>query len=268
MTWQFVDTGPRRGAFNMEYDEFLAQRMVEGEGNPTVRVYGWDPFAISLGYHQSETEIDVDRCRKDGVDVVRRPTGGRAIFHARELTYGVVMPTDGKSVSETYEYISRALLAALSILGIKADVADGNVSLLEFYKSDLAVLCFASASRSEIQYEGKKIIGSAQRRYVSPGDRRRTVLLQHGSLLLGRDHRRLAEYVRLTNAASLDNLNRVLDAKTTEVETILGRTVSFDEAADAVRKGFETAWGIRFADKKKTMDHDSIIAANIATSTH
>ena len=91
MNWRFENTGTSSGVFNMEYDEALARTLMDGSGNPTIRVYGWQPYAISLGWNQSLDEIDVERTKSEGVDVVRRPTGGRAILHANELTYSVVM---------------------------------------------------------------------------------------------------------------------------------------------------------------------------------
>lgn len=100
MTWRFLNTGFRRGKFNMEFDEYLAGRLLEGKGSPTLRVFGWSPYAVSLGYHQSEDEIDLQRCAEEGIDVVRRPTGGRAILHAHEVTYSVVMPGAGRKIMD------------------------------------------------------------------------------------------------------------------------------------------------------------------------
>jgi lipoate-protein ligase A len=236
----FVNTGMRRGKFNMEFDEHLARRLVKGSGSPTVRVYGWKPYALSLGYHQSDQDIDIVRCQADGIDVVRRPTGGRAIFHAQELTYSVVIHSKGKSVAQVYALIGEALLRALEHLGVEAEMSNASLNFSELYSDPLrrtSVSCFANTSRSEIQYKGKKLIGSAQRRY---GD----VVLQHGSLLLGPEHRRLAEYISDSRARAI--LETVLEEKTIEVESILQRPVSFDEAAEAVRRGFESAWGIGF----------------------
>lgn len=247
--WRFVNTGYRRGKFNMQYDEYLAQRLSEGKGTPTVRVFGWKPYAISIGFHQREGEIDLRRSEEDGIDVVRRPTGGRAILHAHELTYSVVMFSEGRSVMETYEYISRALIAALRYLGVKAELSRGNVHFSDFYKEDIAVSCFTSSSRYEVQYEGKKIIGSARRRYISPHSDSGGVLLQHGSLLLGPQHRRLADYISLSSLRTQEVIRHMLDHTTTEVETILQRKVSFDEATVAIRRGFEEAWGINFVEE-------------------
>lgn len=257
VNWRFVNTGHRRGSFNMEYDEYLARRLLEGRGEPTVRVYGWEPYAISLGYHQREDEIDHERCAVDGIDIVRRPTGGRAILHAHELTYSVLMYPEGRSVAQSYEYIGEALVLALRYLDVNAEMSKINLNFSEMYSDGSSISCFASTSRSEIQYRGKKIIGSAQRRYSSPDAKRGTVLLQHGSLLLGPQHRRFVEYI--VNPRTQAVLQTVLEHKTTEVESILQRPVSFDEAVEAVQKGFEDAWGIGFVEEEVEPDAQSIV---------
>ena len=82
MNWQFENTGIRSGVFNMDYDIALARALVNGTGSTTIRVYGWQPFALSLGWNQSMDEIDLAKASASGMDVVRRPTGGRAILHS------------------------------------------------------------------------------------------------------------------------------------------------------------------------------------------
>ena len=245
MMWKFVNTGLRRGAFNMEYDEYLAKRLLEGNGSPTVRVYGWEPYAISLGYNQKEHEVDIERSRAEGIDIVRRPTGGRAILHAHELTYSVVMFTEGRSVMETYAFISKGLVTALHFLGVDAEISPGDVNFSELYKPEAATSCFASTSRYEVHYRGKKIVGSAQRRYGP-------VLLQHGSLLLGTQHRQLAQY--MVSPRKREIIQTVLQHRTIEVETILGRPVFFREVVEAVRKGFETAFEVECNDQGEVVE--------------
>src|SRR5512135_3130593 len=94
--WQCVDTGRQTGAYNMEFDESLARQLLSGDGAQTLRFFRWKPWAISLGYNQDDAVVDSAMCSRDGIDVVRRPTGGRAILHAEELTYSVVMRTRHK----------------------------------------------------------------------------------------------------------------------------------------------------------------------------
>jgi lipoate-protein ligase A len=242
---RFINTGLRSGKFNMEYDELLATRLAEGKGTPAIRVFGWSPFTISLGFHQNEREIDLRRCEELGIDVVRRPTGGRAILHGHELTYSVVMFAEGRSVLQVYEYISRALVQSLHHLGINAGLCRVTPGSSTPNAVD-AISCFASTSKFEIQFQGKKIIGSAQRRYASLLPAGDAVVLQHGSMLLGSTHRDLTGFIPGLTPRARELMQRTFEHRTTEVESILRRKVSFEEAAQAVRLGFERAWDITF----------------------
>jgi lipoate-protein ligase A len=242
MNWRFENTGLRSGVFNMEYDESLAQALVDGAGNSTIRVYGWQPFAISLGWNQSVNEIDLSKTSAAGIDVVRRPTGGRAILHANELTYSVVMFVNGKNVLTVYEDISRALIAGLQELGAPVTIEKSQPHFPSLYRDTSAIACFSSAGRYEIKCDGKKLVGSAQRRYaVADGEE---VVLQHGSILLGSEHKKIVDFLNIPSEEHRIALRRELDEKTTELSTVLNRTVIFDETADAILNGFRKAWSI------------------------
>ncbi len=241
MNWVFLNTGLRTGAWNMWFDERLAGDNARLGGAPLLRVFGWKPHAISLGFNQQEGDFDREKLRAAGIDIVRRPTGGRAILHAHELTYSVIMPSQGKGAREIYHYLSRGILAGLTGLGIPAAVAPADEHPPVRREDPLAIPCFSTATRSEIQVHGKKIVGNAQRRY---GD----VILQHGSFLLGGEHRRISEYLAPHIQQSRAVIDEHLLARTTEAESVLGRPVSFDEAAESFREGFRNAFGIAFED--------------------
>lgn len=240
--WQFLNTGFHSGSYNMCVDELLADALLRGGGFPTLRVYGWAPHALSLGYHQPLADIDAGRCAAYGIDVVRRPTGGRAILHADELTYSVVMAAEGRSVSSVYAEVSRALVAGLQSLGANVDFVSSQLDFGRLYRSSSSIPCFSSSSRYEIQHKGRKLVGSAQRRYTSAGGSE--VVLQHGSILLGPGHQRLAELVDTQDLEFRRTLRRILGVRTTDLASVLGREVSFDEVAGAIRRGFEEAWNI------------------------
>jgi lipoate-protein ligase A len=242
MNWRFENTGVRSGVFNMEYDEALARALVEGTGNPTIRVYGWQPFAISIGWNQSIDEIDVNKTSAAGIDVVRRPTGGRAILHANELTYSVVMRVHNKNVLTVYEDISRALVAGLQELGAPVAIEKSQPHFPSLYRSASAVACFSSTGRYEIKCKGRKLVGSAQRRYAA-GDGEE-VVLQHGSILLGSEHKQIVDFLNLPSEEQRIALLQELDEKTTELSTVLNRVVNYDKTADAILQGFRKAWFI------------------------
>ena len=244
--WQFLNSGFHPGQYNMHVDELLAERLAAHEGSPTLRVYGWKPYAISLGYNQRDNDFDEERCTTHGIDIVRRPTGGRAILHAEELTYSVTMFSRGENINDAYREISRALISGLHLLGADVQYAMASPNLPQFYRSRTSIPCFASSTRYEIQYRGKKLVGSAQRRFAASGGDE--VVLQHGSILLGPVHRRLSEFVRAESEEIRAALRESLETKTTELDSVLGRNVSFDEVALALRKGFERTWNILFTE--------------------
>ena len=242
MNWRFENTGEHSGVFNMEYDVTLARALVNGTGNPTIRVYGWQPFAISLGWNQSMNEIDLDKTASAGIDVVRRATGGRAILHAKELTYSVVMQVHGKNIQTVYEDISRALVAGLRDLGADISIEKSQPHFPSLYRTASAAACFSSTGRYEIKCGGKKLVGSAQRRYSAAEGTE--VVLQHGSILLGSEHKQIVNFLNVPSEEHRCALRQELDEKTTDLSAVLHRVVHYDEAAEAVLQGFRHAWSI------------------------
>ncbi|MEW6750278.1 MAG: lipoate--protein ligase family protein [Candidatus Latescibacterota bacterium] len=190
-SWRLLDTGVGSGARNMAVDDALARLMAAGAGEPVLRLFAWDPPAISFGYGQDPArQVDLERCARAGVDLVRRPTGGRAVLHWEELTYSVICPDShprlGGPVEETYRSIGECLVAGLRRLGVNASLERVSGPSGTSHQQRVTAPCFSSTARWEIKCRGRKLIGSAQRRLDG-------VILQHGSLLLGPAHRRLPE---------------------------------------------------------------------------
>lgn len=239
--WRLLVTRGFDGATNMAVDEALAVS-AKAEDAPILRFFDWRPWAVSLGFHQDPAEIDLARCQAEGVDVVRRPTGGRAILHAEELTYSVVVPKGHPSysagISKTYRIISEALQRGLQKLGLPVSFAPARRHSPDFRARRKDVPCFASSARFEIQVDGKKLVGSAQRHYPS-------ALLQHGSILVGPAHLALADF---TVGTDLERqwLKRFLAARTVCLNELAGTPLNFDEVADAVRTGFAEVFGADF----------------------
>jgi lipoate-protein ligase A len=233
-----------KGAFNMEYDETHARTLVAGGGFSVLRIYGWNPPAISLGYHQSLDEIDVQKCKEAGLDIVRRPTGGRAILHSDEVTYTVVMVAPRSNVLSVYNQISEALVCGLRKLGVAVTLAKSQPHFPSLYRTSSATVCFTSSARYEIQVDGKKLVGSAQRRFAR--NEQEDVVLQHGSILLGADHKRITEFLNIKDEQARVQISKELDEKTCDLSSVMGRTVTFEEVAGAVKEGFGEAWGITF----------------------
>jgi lipoate-protein ligase A len=250
MRWRFLNTGAQAGAYNMALDAAMAQSRVTNA--PALRVFKWQPDCISLGYHQNADEIDLAKCRQAGIEVARRPTGGRAILHAQELTYSVVIPTTHEWFKilplDLYRQLSEAIAAGLRQLGAEVDFAPGEKLHVE--GRPLRMACFASAARNELTAAGKKIVGSAQRRF-------RQGILQHGSILLDTAHEQLPEFLTGDETGRAIERRR-LKNHTTTLRQVCGRLVDFEEAALALRRGFAEALGIDFINDAITDEEHQI----------
>lgn len=240
MKWIFLNTGFQTGTYNMEVDVLLTRQFAE-QGIPIFRVYGWKPFTISVGYHQSLDVFDLAKVRQAGVNIVRRPTGGGAIFHAEELTYSVVMNIGKCSLREIYFFVNKGLVEGVRQLGIPAELSGQNNNLRTATIPLSVTPCFSSFAKYEIQVNGKKIVGSAQRRY---GD----IVLQQGTFLLGPQHQRITSFI-LAADEERDKMHEYLLSHAVDAATWLGRSVSFAEASAAIKSGFEIAHGIKFTEE-------------------
>jgi lipoyl(octanoyl) transferase len=177
-TWRLIQDEARSGAWNMALDEALWESVIAGVSGPTLRLYAWREPTISLGRFQQADGIDEAERQRRGFGLVRRPTGGRAVLHDRELTYCVVAPESAlgaRGVTATYCRIQSALREGLRALGVTAEVIPGTERGRAAHAS-----CFALATPADGVVAERKLIGSAQAR-------RRGVILQHGSLLLDQD---------------------------------------------------------------------------------
>jgi len=243
-TWRLlIDAAPRSGAANMAVDQAIAEAAAAGESLPTVRFYRWQPPAVSLGRHQPLAEIDADAAAARGYEVVRRPTGGRAILHIDEFTYSVAAPESeprmAGGVMDAYLRISNALTLGLQTLGVAADKAPGSVRV----GKDVSAACFEAPSAYEITAGPRKLMGSAQ-------SRRAGYVLQHGSLPLVGDITRLIDVLAL-DADAADALRRDLAARACTLAQALAVTeespvLAYPQVAAAMRQGFERALNLQF----------------------
>jgi lipoate-protein ligase A len=212
MIWRILLDGRLSGARNMAVDAAILKAVEAGESPPTLRFYGWTPWCVSLGHFQKpEREIDAAALRERGWDFVTRPTGGRAVLHAEELTYSILARRDEAPWCETlagsYELIGSSWAAALDGFGL--DMVRGTSGMSNEYAplregDSPAPPCFASSARSELAFGARKVVGSAQRRT-------REAFVQHGSIPVTPDHERLVEVLPL-DAAGREEYLRVLRA--------------------------------------------------------
>ena len=238
--WRLIiEREARTGAWNMALDEAIMDAVAAGEALPTLRFYAWEPPCLSLGKRQPLDGVDLARCRADGVDVVRRATGGFAILHTDELTYSIaIRPNDPRSdgaILDAYRKLSQGLMAGLRLLGATPEmnpVVPGGVH-------NASAACFEVPSAYEIVMAGRKLIGSAQAR---PAGR----VLQHGSLPLVGDIARVARYLAYEREDERASLAQHLRERATTARDALGRAVSYDEAAEAMARGFAAALNLTY----------------------
>lgn len=240
-TWRLIKTNPSSGAWNMAVDEAILEAIGRADIPPTLRLYAWEPACLSLGYAQSFSDVDHNLVTANGWQVVRRITGGRAILHTDELTYSVIGPQDeprlAGSVIESYQRLSQALLMALSLLDLPVEAARKENNTRN--STSPAPICFEVPSHYEITAAGKKLIGSAQAR-------KKAGVLQHGSLPLYGDLSRIAQVLAFPDEAQRQDAAQRLLRRATTVESVLGRNVSWNEAASAFREAFKTALNLNF----------------------
>lgn len=216
----------------MAIDEALMEGMVKSANpQPVLRFYGWNPATLSLGYAQSYLkEVDVDACRESNIDVVRRPTGGRAVLHQYELTYSVIAPETEEhvkgSIIESYLKLSEPLLRGLQAVGVPAEMA------VKAHSSQTGTAaCFDAPSWYELVVAGKKLVGSAQ-------TRRNGILLQHGSIILHFDVELLFRLLKTPNKEVRQRLLTGFKAKACALDEVWSYPVTHDELERGICTGF------------------------------
>jgi len=193
---RILETGNNTGAWNMAVDEFLLYNCKE----PILRIYGWSKPCISIGYFQNIDEVNYKKCNENNVDVVRRITGGGAVFHDMELTYSFVTKNFPESIIKSYEEISEVIIQALKILGLDAKFSPLN----------------------DVTVNGKKVCGNAQ-------TRKNNTLLQHGTILLEVDVEKMFSLLNVP-------IEKISDKKISDVkDRVAGISKTFDQVSDALK---------------------------------
>ena len=219
-----LETGYNNAALNMAIDEALIENIGDA---PILRIYGWRPAAVSIGYFQSiREEVDLEKCSKIGVDVVRRLTGGGAVLHETELTYSFITKQYPQNIMESYRWICETIVISIKRLGFDASFVPLN----------------------DIVVKGKKVSGSAQ-------TRRKGVLLQHGTLLLDVDVDKMFCVLKVPSEKFKDKI--IKDVKE-RVTSLAGTT--FEEMASSLKTSFATKFDAKLL--ADTMSTEEINHAN------
>ena len=260
-TWRLiVEREPRTAAENMALDEAIMDGVAAGDVSPTLRFYQWAPPGLSLGKRQPLSGVYLAACARDGVDVVRRATGGFAILHTDELTYSVATTPDDPraagAILDAYRSLSRGLLAGLRRLGVPAEMNP----VIPGGTHNASAACFEVPSAYEITAGEYKLIGSAQTR---PAGR----VLQHGSLPLHGDIARVVAYLAFESEAEREALAAHLRERAITLSALLGRPVQFAEAAGALGAGFADALNLELVPGAITADEARAAEAKLPEKT-
>ncbi len=243
--WRLI-TEPdfRDGQNNMALDSAILEAVSSGLQPPTLRLYGWRPMCLSLGYGQRIRDVDMARLDDKGWHLVRRPTGGKAILHGDELTYSLSLPIDhalaGGGVVGSYRRISRGLLQALQVLGLTAQSEHQGAALADEIRG---AVCFELSSHYEITVNQRKLIGSAQLR-------RKLGILQHGTIPLCGDIGRICEVLNFDSPQARQVQRRKLRLHAVTLAEVMAAAPAWDEVAVAVASGFRQAFDVEMMPAK------------------
>lgn len=242
-TWRVMIDNEADGAWNMALDEAIAACAGDGKSPPTLRLYRWSPGCLSLGRAQPFSDINLSGVEENGWQIVRRPSGGRAILHIDELTYSFAAPLENPLFSggilESYQRIANGLIDFLNRLGISADM---NHLPPASSKDEQNPICFEVPSQYEITWHGKKIIGSAQARKGNQ-------VLQHGSIPVFGDITRIVDGLNYPNKAAKHEAQSAMVNRAVTLKEAAGRDFSWQELMDAFLEaqafvnGLSLSWG-------------------------
>ena len=236
--WRLLLHPQKPGDWHMAADVVLARRIGEGRSLATFRLFTWESPTISIGHNQRPDALDLDACARDGIRVVRRPTGGRALLHCDEITYSAIFPVTSSlydpQLLANYEKISGILRSALEPFSVSFDQKKEGESESSYANSEL---CFARALSYELTVGGKKLVGSAQRRWQK-------AVLQHGSILLGPCHEKMGAYLNLPSEEREEEIQRLRES-TTFLKRFYVGPISLEEFSVHIRKSVEAKYAIQ-----------------------
>lgn len=241
----------------MAIDEAILQVMAQSTDKiPVLRFYGWKPATLSLGYAQSfSKEVDVQACKEAGIDIVRRPTGGRAILHQYELTYSVIAREADQHVNgtvmESYLKISQALLHGFKSVGIPAEMAQSKLANAE------SAACFDAPSWYELVVDGRKLVGSAQ-------VRKDGILLQHGSIMLHLDAELLFKVIQFSSEKMRERQLISFKKKACALDEVWTKPVSREELEEALCQGFKQVMEISLRESGLTSQEKDLAGSLVS----
>jgi lipoate-protein ligase A len=260
--WRLIIEENNNAYYNMAVDEAIMKIHSQGDTPPTLRFYGWQPAALSLGYFQQlKKEVDLEKCQDKGINLVRRLTGGRAILHKQELTYSIIIHENynllADSIEKSYQQISSGLVAGLNQLGVKAELK--AVERGKKAPRGHSAACFDAPSWYEVILNNKKLIGSAQRR-------RKNTILQHGSLPLDDSSEEIFELLNYSSEIDRKKARRIFKSKSTNLKKA-GYKLKRRQLIDALSSGLAEKLGLTFEESSLT-DKEIELAYKLAKNKY
>jgi lipoate-protein ligase A len=231
--WRLLPVIGGDGFFQMALDHALLASAAPQESRPTLRFYHFEPPALTIGRFQPLRHVNLDACARRGIDVVRRPTGGKAILHRDDFTYSLIVPPSAgmsDSVEESYAMICRGIIGALALLGVEAALVPRTP-----YRLDSLHACFSSPAAADLAVNGRKLCGSAQ-------TRKNGSILQHGTLLNLDNGPLLFELLAYPEQESEERRREY--ARTCTCLEQLGINAGWENIAAAFVAGFENAFNV------------------------
>lgn len=239
------------GEWNMANDVAISEEIGKGHSPTTIKIYGWSIPTLSLGKHQKDSSIDKTFLKNHNFGLVRRPTGGRAVLHNKEITYLFSISSKDerlpRNVIQSYMKISEGLTMALKALGVNCDVQKNKK---EAISKDI---CYDSPSLYEVTIDGKKLIGSAQYRNEK-------YILQHGSIPNQFDYRDYVDSFKIKNKKQMISH---LQKNVADIREYLGRNLSYDEFANEIKKSFSIIFNEDIEFGKITSEELKITKSNL-----
>jgi lipoyl(octanoyl) transferase len=246
MRFRFWNSGANCGAYHMAVDRVLYRRLEAGQSDPLIRIYTWEPWCVTLGYsQQAERELNLSALEDRHWNWALRPTGGRAVLHGDEFTYTVAASAKSAPWCEnrdtSYAKIGAALRQLVGELGAKTDLARGDTAVLGAASMALSSAstsgpsraCFASTSRLELTWSGRKLVGSAQRRG-------RSGFVQHGSMPLKDSFLTLVDVLPLADDAKAA-YQEDMRQHAVSLGMVLNRDIEYKDVADHALAAFSQA---------------------------
>ncbi|MCH6567311.1 MAG: lipoate--protein ligase family protein [Nitrospinae bacterium] len=261
--WRLLIDGPAPGAWNMAVDEAIFRAVEASPGPPTLRLYRWAPPAVSLGFGQSSaSSVNPDLLAAEGIDLVRRPTAGKAVLHDDEVTYSLAARHGAfpgwQDLLEVYRTVTEAFAVGLGKLGLAAALVPRKPGSLRARTP----VCFAVPASYELMVDGRKVLGSAQRRS-------RSAFLQHGSLPLTLD---LALLYRCLHPEEKeegreDALIARWRGEMAGLGEVAGRRLDWETVASALVQGVEGHLGVTLKEGKLSLE-ESALAESLAAEKY